>query len=234
MNRLRLTPAALLWLILTGGCAEAAQSAPAGGIHVNGQGTLEVEPDMGRVQLHVRREGREADALTSELNEVVGRVIDLARRLGIEDRDIQATSLSIQPRYQRRDDETVVEGLIATRSIDLTLRDLGRFPDLLSEALASGVNNVDPIRLDSASRSALEDQALSLAMEDAKAEAARVAAGFDVVLGPVTEVHAGAHSPRPEAVMRAAAFADTAAGFSTGVIRIERSVSVTFSITPAG
>ena len=189
---------------------------------------------MGRVQLHVRREGREADVLTSELNEVVGRVLELAERLGIEDRDIQATSLSIHPRYQRRDDETVVEGLIATRSIEVTLRDLARFPELLSGALASGVNNLDPIRLDSSTRPAMEDQALTLAMEDAKAEAARVARGFDLVLGPVTEVHVGAHSPRPEAVMRAAGFADSAAGFSTGVIRIERSVSVTFSITPAG
>jgi uncharacterized protein YggE len=219
---------------VTSGCAEAAQPAAPGGIHVSGQGSLEVEPDMGRVQLHVRREGSRADELTAELNAVVGRVIELAKSFGIAERDIQATSLSINPRYRRRAEETVVEGLIATRSINLVFRDLARFPELLSEALASGVNNVDPIRLDSSRRAALEDEALTLAMEDSKAEAARVAEGFDVVLGPVTDVHVVSHSPRPEPVMRAESFADGGGSFSTGVIRIERSVSVTFSIRPAG
>ncbi len=235
MNRLLPVFGLLITLAAASGCAEASSPASAGGIHVNGQGTLEVEPDMGTLRLHARREGNEAPVLTVQLNDVVARVIDLAKRFGIEDRDIQATSLSITPRYQRRGDETVVEGLIATRSVDLTLKDLTRFPELLSEALASGVNNVDPIRLDSSRRADLEDQALTLAMADAKTEAARVAAGFDVVLGPVTEVHVGSHSPRPEAVMRSAAFADSSAGsFSTGVITIERSVNVTFSITPSG
>lgn len=221
-------------LTLAGGCTQAVPPSPAGGIHVYGQGTLELEPDMGRVQFHVRREGSEADVLTAELNRVVATVIDLAKQFGIEERDIQATSLSITPRYQRRGDETVVDGLIATRSIDLLLKDLSVFPALLGEALASGVNNVDPIRLDSSERTAREDEALTLAMEDAKAEAARVAAGFDVQLGPVSDVQVGAHSPRPEAAMRAVAFADGGGGFNTGVIRIERSVNVTFSIRPGG
>ena len=176
----------LTLIAFAGGCTQAEQPSATGGIHVYGQGTLEVEPDMGRVQLHVRREGSEADALTAELNQVVAAVIDLAKRSGIETRDIQATSLSITPRYQRRGDETVVDGLIATRSIDLLLKDLTVFPALLGEALASGVNNVDPIRLDSSERTAREDEALALAMEDAKAEAARMTSTTPVSISTST------------------------------------------------
>ena len=36
------------------------------GIHVSGQGSVEVEPDMGDVRLHVRREGRNAVDLGKE------------------------------------------------------------------------------------------------------------------------------------------------------------------------
>ena len=109
--------------------------------------------------------------------------------------------------------------------------DLDRFIDLMNQALSLGANNVDPIRLDTSKREALEDEALSLAMADAKAEAARVADGFGVTLGPVTSVQVGAHSPRPEA-MRAMSYADSAPSFSTGLIRINRSLSATFAIHP--
>ena len=221
-----------LLTLLASGCTEAAEySKQTGGIQVSGQGTLEVAPDMGRVSLHVRREGADAAELTETLNAVVADLIAMATKLGIADEDITATALSISPRYRRRGEETVADGVVASRSMELVLRDLDRFIDLMNQALSLGANNVDPIRLDTSKREALEDEALSLAMADAKAEAARVADGFGVTLGPVTSVQVGAHSPRPEA-MRAMSYADSAPAFSTGLIRINRSLSATFAIHP--
>ena len=199
------------------------------GIHVNGRGTLEVTPDMGTVTLQVRREGTAADALKTELDEVVHSVLSLTKELGISERDVIATALNIDPRYRQRGNESAVEGLVATRTIRIILRDLTLFTELLNGSLAAGVNNVDPIRLDTSRRGEVEDEALTLAMEDAKREAARVAAGFDVQLGPVTYVQVGIHSPRPQA--RVAGFAEASvSSFSPGVITIERTVSATFSI----
>lgn len=216
---------------LGSGCTEAAHADNQGGIQVSGQGSIEVVPDMGRVTLHVRREGSDASALTATLNQVTADLIAMAKKLGIEERDITATALSINPRYRRRGDETVADGVVASRSMELLLRDLDRFIELMNQALALGANNVDPIRLDTSEREALEDQALALAMADAQAEAARVADGFGVKLGSVTSVQVGAHSPRPEA-MRAMSYADSAPSFSTGVIQISRSLSATFAILP--
>lgn len=201
------------------------------GIHVSGRGTLDVAPDMGQVVLHVRREGTRASALKAELDEVVAAVLKLTRTLQIEQRDVTATALSITPRYQRRDNESVVEGLVASRQIEITLRDLDRYGDLLNESLALGVNNTDPIRLDSSERATLEDQALELAMADARAEAGKIAAGFEVQLGPVTDVQVGSHSPRPEA-LRSMAMDSGSSDFSPGVIRIERFITATFAILP--
>lgn len=233
MNNQTLYAFAITFCALLGsGCTEAAQPDNAGGIRVSGQGTLEVAPDMGRVSLHVRREGADAALLAATLNEVVADLIGLAKQIGLEERDITATALSISPRYRRRGDETVTDGVIASRSLELVLRDLDRFIELMDEALALGANNVDPIRLDTSKRAELEDQALTLAMEDAKAEAARVADGFAVQLGAVTSVQVDAHSPRPEA-MRAMSYADSAPTFSTGMIRISRSLSATFAILTA-
>jgi uncharacterized protein YggE len=221
-----------LLAVLASGCTEAAQPAASGGIQVNGHGSIEVVPDMGRVTLQVRREGSDAAALTATLNQVTADLIAMAGKLGIEDRDITATALSISPRYRRRGDETVADGVVASRSMELLLRDLDRFIDLMNQALALGANNVEPIRLDTSERQALEDQALALAMADAKAEAGRVADGFGVKLGPVTNVVVGAHSPRPEAMR--SMMADSAPSFSAGVIQINRTLSATFAILTGG
>ena len=223
-----------LALSLLSACSTVATAETPAGIHVTGRGSVEVEPDMGYVALHSRREGDSASALKDELDTVVREVLELTARLSVADRDVTATAVSINPRYRRRDNETVVDGLVATRSISITLRNLDSFGELLKESLALGINNLDPIRLDSSRRSLLEDEALTLAMEDARREAAQVAAGFFVTLGAVTDVHVQEHSARPQEV-RAMAMADGGAGsdFSPGVIRIERMVISTFAIGPS-
>jgi uncharacterized protein YggE len=219
---------ALLSLVLLAGPSWADVNT---GIHVNGRGTIEVAPDMGYVRLHARREGNDAEVLKAALDEVVREVLRLTRRLDIEERDVTATAVTINPRYRRRDNESVVDGLIAVRTISITLRDLDRFGDLLNESLALGINNLDPIRMDSSRREDLENEALALAMVDAQQEATRVAEGFSVTLGSVTDVHVGAHSVRPtERVMATAAMRDGGGDFSPGLLRIERSIQATFAI----
>ena len=200
------------------------------GVHVSGHGSVEVEPDMGHVMLHVRREGQNASELGKELDEVVRAILELTRELGISRRDVTAAAISINPRHQRRNNETVVDGLIATRTIALKLRNLDRFSALMNRSLAAGVNNVDPIRLDTSRREALEDQALDLAMNDAAAEAARVAKGFSIALGPVIDVQVGGHAPRPQAAAMLMRESADGGAFSPGIIRIDRYVQATFAI----
>ncbi len=200
------------------------------GIHVSGHGSVEVEPDMGHVRLHVRREGQNAADLGKELDNVVGNVLELTRELDIDRSDVTAAAININPRHTRRNNETVVDGLVGTRTIAVTLRKLDKFGALMSRSLLLGVNNVDPIRLDSSRREALEDQALKLAMEDAMAEAARVAQGFSLALGPVIDAHVGGHTPRPQAAAMMMRESADAGAFSPGIIRIDRFVQATFAI----
>lgn len=203
------------------------------GIHVSGRGSVEVAPDIGDVPLHARREGTDAAALIRELNEVVRSVLKLAAKLGIEERDITATAVSINPRYRRQDQDMVVDGLVATRSIQVRLRDLDQFGPLMTQSLAAGINNVEPIQLDTSRRDALENEALALAIRAAKEEAARVAAEFGVRLGPVANVQVDGRAPmvkRSVGMMAMRAEADDGGAFSAGLIRIERFVQATFLI----
>jgi hypothetical protein len=200
------------------------------GIHVSGQGSLEVAPDMGYVSMHVRREGSDPAELRREIDEVVRAILKLVRNLKVAESDVTTAALSINPRYRRRDSETVVDGVIATQTILITLRDLDLFGRLLNRSLEEGVNNVDPIRLDTSRRVELENQALEVAMKDAREEAARVALGLDLRLGQALNVQVVSHSPRPQMALMEMRSAGNSATFNPGLIRVERNVQVTFAI----
>ncbi|MCZ6458935.1 MAG: SIMPL domain-containing protein [Gammaproteobacteria bacterium] len=200
------------------------------GIHVSGQGSLEVEPDMGYVSMHVRREGSDPAELRREIDKVVRAILKLVRNLKIAESDVTTAALSINPRYRRRDSETVVDGVIATQTILITLRNLDLFGRLLNRSLEEGVNNVDPIRLDTSRRVELENQALEVAMKDAREEAARVALGLDLRLGQALNVQVVSHSPRPQMALMEMRSAGNSATFNPGLIRVERNVQVTFAI----
>lgn len=200
------------------------------GIHVSGQGSVEVKPDMGYVSMHVRREGNDAAELRREVESVVRAVLKSIKKLKIDEEDVSTARLTINPQYQRRAGQTVVDGVIATQSILITLRDLDRFEALLARALDEGVNNVDAIQLDTTRRVEAENQALEIAMKDAQEEAARVALGLDLQLGGAVNVQVLDYSPRPQSAALQMRAGNESTTFIPGLIRIERRIQVTFAI----
>jgi uncharacterized protein YggE len=224
----RLPIAALLAVLALPALPAAAD--PPTGIHVTGVGEVQVVPDMARVSLEVRREGEDAAALKAELDEVTAAVIELTEELDMERRDVTAAGVSIYPRYQRVDDEQVPSGVIATRNIEVTLRDLERIGDLINGALQRGVNGVGGVALDASNRTELERQALDLAIDDAKREAEQVAGRFGVTLGRLVDAVSGYHQPQP---LHMAAFSESRVAkdsFEPGEMTIRREVQATFAV----
>jgi uncharacterized protein YggE len=229
LHHLKISLAVASLLSLTG-CAISPAAAAAEGIHVSGKGAVETVPDMGTVALHARREGDDPAGLERELAGIVSDLLKATENLQIDETDVTATALRIQPRYQRRGDDRVVNGVIATRSITITVRRLSDFPSLLEQALAMGINNVDPISLDSSIRTDLEAQALDHAMADAISRAEQVARGFSVGRGALLDVQVSGHSASPQMAMQEMR-ADSGPSMAPGVIRIESQVQATFTIT---
>lgn len=226
---LLLLTAALLAVPATA-AAQPGWSAVPFGIRVTGVGEVQVVPDMARVSLEARREGEDAAALKSELDAVTAAVIELTGELDIERRDVTAAGVSIYPRYRRVDDEQVPSGLIATRSIEVTLRDLEIIGDLINGALERGVNGVGGVALDASNRTELERKALDLAIDDAKREAEQMAGRFGVTLGRLVDATSGHHQPEP---LRMAAFAEARVArdsFEPGEMTIRRDVQATFAV----
>lgn len=228
IQRQRVAMLALATALFWGGSAMA-QGAENLGIHVNGQGEVLAEPDLLRVTLQVNRQGRDARALKKEMDAITAEVLKLTDRLKVDRKDVTAAMVNIAPNYRYENDRQTMDGVTASRSINVTLRQIDQVGTLMNDALDLGINSVGGVQLDVSNRVELEQQALTQAIEDAKAEAARIAQEFGVRVAGVLNVHAGRHSVQPQ-MARMAVQSDGADSFSAGQIVIRRDVQATFGI----
>lgn len=222
----------LLGLALAAAPALAQQSATEGGIQVSGTGEVSAVPDMARVSLEVRREGRDAAALKAELDDVTAAILDLGGELDIAERDVTAAAVNIYPRYVHDDGEARTDGVIASRSIEFTVRELDRLADLINGALERGANGIGGVQLEASKRRELEREALDLAIDDAVEEARRVAQRFGVALGPLTAASTQL-TVQPPRMMEAMSMRSSAPdSFAPGELVIRQSIQATFAIRP--
>lgn len=225
---IRASLAGLVLLLPLGAWSEDALS----GIHVSGVGEVRVVPDMARLTLEVRREGTDAARLKSELDQVTAATLDLTRELDIPERHVTAAAVSIHPRYHHpRQGEPEQDGLIASRTIEVTVEQLDLLGELINGALERGANGVRDVQLDATNRTSLEQRALKLAIDDAVQEARRMAEHFEVELGLLKNASASRNQPQPMMRMTSMAESDgTPDSFAPGEMVIRRDVQATFGI----
>ncbi len=201
------------------------------GIHVSGRGEVRVEPDIARFSLEVTRQGRDAATLKKDLDRITKDVLDLTRAHKIDKKDVIAASVRIQPNRTYNDGQQRIDGVIASRSIQITLRDLSRIGDFMNEALEAGINNIGNVALDSSDRIELEAQALRQAIADSQALAEQVAEAYGVVVGGVRNVNVtGQHSVQSRGMVAMEMSRSADESFSAGEIVISRQVQASFWI----
>ncbi len=201
------------------------------GIHVNGRGEVRIEPDIARFTLEVNRQGPDAVVLKKEMDSIMASVLKLTDKLKIARKDVTAASVQIHPNRVYHEGKQSIDGVIASRSIQVTLRNLDNIGTLMNRSLEIGINNIGGVQLDTSRRIELQEQALTLAIEDAKTQAAVVARGFDVTLGQVKDVHvSGQHAVRPQLARAAIAMDSAEESFSPGEMTINRDIQATFTI----
>jgi len=204
------------------------------GIHVTGRAEVAVEPDMVRMTLQISAQAETAVAVKKQIDDVTRAVLSLTSDYDIARRDVTAAVVNLSPNYPYSNNRRKVDGMQGSRTLSVTLRKLDNYGDFMNAALELGINNISGVALDTSKRAELENQALDLAIADARERAQQVAGQFDVGLGPVTNVRVQAGHVQPK-VMAMSRSADASGGdFSGGEIDIRRDVQATFAIVPAG
>ena len=198
---------------------------------VSGNGKVTVVPDVARVYLGVTltkptvKEAR--DAAAKAMTDVIAAI----KGLGIADKDIQTTGLSLSARYAQNSSTKIV-GYIISEQVQVTVRDLDKAGDVVDAATAKGATDVNGISFELADPAKAQDDARAAAVTAARTSAQAMAAAAHVTLGAVVAI-SDASGPTPiyyGAASGAVPMPDVKTPVQPGTQDVSASVTVVFEI----
>lgn len=167
-------------------------------ISVTGTGRVKTEPDVADISLGVTKQGDEAAEASSKAAEAMESMIAALLEMGIDEADIQTTSLSLNPIYDWNNQPATIEGWEANNMVQVTIRDVESIGTVVDAATAAGATNVNYIsfRVEDPSESEMAARDAAVADAKVKADALAAAAGVTIV-GVISISESGGASPQP-------------------------------------
>jgi uncharacterized protein len=184
-------------------------------VTVSGEGSASAVPDNAVIRLGVSSQGKTARAASDANAKEMTVVLAAIKDSDVADRDIQTTSLSLQPQYEsNKTGAPRLIGFQANNQVTVKIRDIANLPTVLDRAIAAGANEMSGIEFVVSEQTKLLDKARAAAIADAhrKAELYANAAGMKVGRVMSISEEGAAPQPRPYQAMRAGAAAPIAPG----------------------
>jgi uncharacterized protein len=146
-------------------------------ITVSGTGTVVVSPDIADLRLGVSVSKPTVKAARAAAADSMTRIIAALKKLGIADKDIKTTNLSLQPvyTYPSNGGTPKLTGYTLTNTVAVTIRDLDVIGDAIDDSLAAGATTMDGVSFRVEDPATAEEQARKEAMAQAKSKAETLA-----------------------------------------------------------
>lgn len=146
-------------------------------IITTGFATLTLVPDEARVTVGVVTRGETAEEASRKNAEVMTRVIEALKGLGLTEREIQTRWLSVNAEYDCSGGRCTVSGYVATNTVEVKLRS-ERFQlisEVIDRTVAAGANLVQGVHFSVSEemRKSVEEELLRAAIADARRKAQR-------------------------------------------------------------
>lgn len=203
-------------------------------ITASGEGVIEAVPDVAYVNLGVVTEGKELAQVQKDNSDKMAKVIASLTKLGIKKEEIKTTNYNVNPKYdynQNTGASTII-GYTVSNTLEVTINDITKTGNLLDEAVASGSNSVNSVIFGLKDKTALYNQALELAVKDAKAKSTAMGKGLDITSIQVSKVTEVSNINTPVYFERSTAAMDVAkqsTPISEGELKVTANVTVEFS-----
>jgi uncharacterized protein YggE len=200
-------------------------------IAVSGSGRVILSPDTADLRLGVLATAKTVKDARAQAASAMTAVLASLRKLGIADRDLQTTALSLQPVYDYTTSPKPprLSGYSLTNTIAVTIRDLDKVGDAIDGALASGATSLDGVSFRVADQTAAEKQAREAAMAEAKSKATTLASAANVSITGVQSISESV-SPVPYPIYYGYAESAAARDVQTPVMPGTSEVSVNVSV----
>lgn len=202
-------------------------------VTVTGVGRVSIRPDIADLRLGVTITEPTVDAARAASATVQNAVLGRLKALGIEDRDLQTSIVSVQPQYDYSQQSAPprLVGYQFTNVVAATLRAIDKVGDAIDAALGAGATNIDQISFRVADQSGAEKEAREAAVADARARAETLAAAAGVGIVGVGAIVEGGGGPIPfPPAFERMAFAAKDAGtpIEAGTNEITATVTITY------
>jgi uncharacterized protein len=201
-------------------------------ITVSASGKVTVVPDVARVNLGVTITKPTVKAVRQAGAKSMTDIINALKALGIDEKDIQTTNLSLYAQYGNGSTPRIV-GYQISEQIQVTVRDLDKAGDVVDTATAKGATDVNGISFDVADPVKVQNDARAAAVAAARVSAEAMASAGKVSLGAVVSI-TDASPPSPifygYGALKAAPMADTPTPVQPGTQDLSATVTVVFAI----
>jgi uncharacterized protein YggE len=145
-------------------------------LSVTGQGRIEVQPDTAVITFGVTQLRPSPMEAYTAMSEDLAKISGTVTSMGIKKEQIKTTAFNLQAEYNWTQEKgQVLTGYRATTSLQVETRELDQVAALIQAAMQSGANQLNGINFTVKDTDKLAQQALDLAVDDAKAKADRVA-----------------------------------------------------------
>jgi len=199
-------------------------------IQVSGSGEVELKADIASFSIQVSELGKTTKEAQALANGKMSSILQALRSFQIEDKDITTTALALRPSYKWVDNQQVLEGQVASQSLNVIVRDLpslGLVIDKLGEI--SGIT-LNSILLDKDDKSEALDEAREKAVAAALAKAEVYARSAGMQVGAPISISESSvlpvpYEPRAMKMMASESY-DMATEIPTGTMTVRSTINL--------
>jgi uncharacterized protein YggE len=177
-------------------CALMVAGSASANITITGTGKITYTPDIAQVSVGASSEGKTAAEAWQKNHEVVRKMFEALRKLGLDSKDMKTAGLGVTPRYLYvKDQPPKLLGYTASYTLTLTVRNLDKLGTILDEAVECGANRDVGISFGCSNPEKLLDQARAAAIAEARKKAEIYVKGAGAALGQVQSISEGSSTP---------------------------------------
>ena len=155
-------------------------------ITVQGEGEVQAVPDTTEFSFTVIGQDASSQAALREASEKLDQALAAIRRNGVEERDIQTSSFTTNPRYAYDEGRAPrIVGYESNQTITVKVREAENAGEIIAALTDAGVDQVSGLELSVEEDEGFQREAREKAIDDAREEAKLLAEDLGVSLGEV-------------------------------------------------
>ena len=201
-------------------------------IDMSGSAERSVVPDTASLSIGVVVQLPTAKEASEENAVLMSAVISELKALGLQEKDIKTSYISVRPVYNYENARTI-EAYSASNEVQVTTKVLGNLSDIIDRSATAGANQIGGISfsVSDEKQKELRDELLQEAVEDASSKASKLAEELNVkIIGVKTSSISENGGPQPFYAQMAMADQEVATPIQPGETTVSLSVQVTYIV----